>query len=205
MGIWIDLRPRRSHQDRAPGHRAGGDLDRHRRDIRIGEIRADRRGGDQRAARQSVPRDEAVSRRPPDAGGLESPRQRAPAGRGSHRPVPAALAESHVSAACHDASHEEAGGRRPAEPRRRQQLLARAVARGGEGIRRPTAVEPGEVQPARPGTGARPRALGAAEGPHRHRLQPAWAGSALWPLPGLAPKQLPPPADGVPRVLQGEA
>ena len=168
----VALTPARSRPRHQP--------DRHRRDLRPGQIRADRGCSDRRPPRPGVPGDEAVSGAATVPGGQAARTgQRKATRRPADRPLPAARAQPGDPAVAGDARLRRPGRGRPHPRRRRQQLLARAVA-GGGGARWAAPccrTRSGTASPR-----VRPSArscLGAGQRPPRDRLQPAGARSVV--------------------------
>ena len=131
VGLRPGVRRRRGDQDHQQGARPGHQSDRHRRDLRVRPVGADRRAGDRRAPGGSVRGDQDLAA---DAGRpgrcRPGPAQRPPAEDRHHRPLPGAPGEP-VRARWHDDGRDApAAARRCDPPCRRQQLLPRSMEAG---------------------------------------------------------------------------
>ena len=183
MGLRRRVRGLGGQGHRPPRPRARGDALRHRGDLRLRPQRADPRRGPRRRPALDLPGHEDPAGDAGRAGGRAARRrQRRPAWRPPAGPVPGPPAEPGGARRHDHARHAGAAADRPGRRGRRQQLLAQALDRRGERARQPGADQPGPLQPGRPAARARPGAVRAGARPGHHRLQPAGAGAAVWPL-----------------------
>ncbi len=109
------------------------------------------------------------------------------------RSLPGALAEPARLDRVDHGRHAAAAGERDHPPRRGEQLLRGPLGRGGARARWAGALEPGAVQPAATEGRQGERPVRAAQRSHRHRLQPARAGSARRALRRVEPSAGPGP------------
>ena len=195
----------------APFARARREPVRHRRDLRLRALRADRRRGARRRRDEAVRRHQALPGAP--ASTRSSPRRAAGSlrrlGLEAHRPLPGPLAEPARPARAHDVGDGAAPAQGARAPRRGLQLLASPSGRTRSGR------SADRCSPTRSSSAwsdrqplERSRPVGPGERPDRHRLQPARPGAALGPLRRRLTDRVacgPRPAASCPRTCAGSS